>query len=341
MPNALKTIVRLFILAILMSPIACSPSTDSSAVDSPAADSSVTDAGSAETRPDQAASNQAASDRDETHWAETDAAWHAERIERLTAPEGWLSLVGFHWVEPGQHRIGSGPDRDIRLAVGPERLGLIRLDDDGLRFTPEPGVAARLKDVPLDGEVLLATSADGQPDRVHFDDGQASFEALVRGGRIALRVRDARAHTRTGFVGIERFDPDPSWRFEARFEPHPAGKTLDIANVLGQLEPMPNQGVLVFTRDGHDHRLETVDEGDGRLFVIFADRTNSSDTYGAGRFLYADPPDDNGRSVLDFNRAYNPPCAFTAHSTCPLPPPENRMDVRVEAGERRYTGPTS
>ena len=270
-----------------------------------------------------------------------DAAWHAERMERLTAPEGWVSLVGFHWVEPGEHSIGGGAECDIQLATGPDRLGRLRLDDSGLHFSPAPGVAPRLDDAIVDREITLATSADGQPDRVYFNDGQASFEALVRGGKIALRVRDAGAHTRTGFVGIERFAPDPGWRFEARFEPHPEGQTIEIANVLGQLEPMPNQGVLVFERDGREFRLETVDEGDGRLFVIFADRSNGTDTYGAGRFVYAEPPGADGRSVLDFNQAYNPPCAFTAHSTCPLPPPENRMDIRVEAGELRYTGPTS
>lgn len=274
-------------------------------------------------------------------WSAADAAWHAGRIERLTAPEGWLSLVGFHWVEPGEHSIGRSAECDIQLATGPDRLGRLRLDDSGLHFSPAPGVAPRLDDAIVDHEITLATSADGQPDRVYFNDGQASFEALVRGGRIALRVRDAGAHTRTGFVGIERFAPDPGWRFEARFEPHPEGQTIEIANVLGQLEPMPNQGVLVFERDGREFRLETVDEGDGRLFVIFADRSNGTDTYGAGRFVYAEPPDADGRSVLDFNQAYNPPCAFTAHSTCPLPPPENRLDIRVEAGELRYTGPTS
>ncbi len=274
-------------------------------------------------------------------WRVVDAAWHAERVERLIAPEGWLSLVGFHWIDSGTHTLGAGPDRDIRLAVGPDRLGTLTLDEQGLRFLPDPEAGLALDGVSVIDEIRLTTSAEGDPDRLYFDEGLASVEALVRAGRLALRVRDARAITRTGFVGLERFAPDPSWRFEARFEPHPEGRTLDIANVLGQLEPMPNQGVLVFERDGHEYRLETVDEGDGRLFVIFADRSNGTDTYGAGRFVYADPPDADGRSVLDFNRAYNPPCVFTAYSTCPLPPPENRMDIRVEAGERRYAGPTS
>lgn len=272
-----------------------------------------------------------------TDWAAADAAWHAERIERLTAPDGWLSLVGLHWIEPGVHRIGSADDCDIRLNTGPDHLGTLVREGDALRFAPAEGVAAATGEAPIEGELALITDAGGQtPTRVGFDVGQASFEAIVRGDRVALRVRDARAETRTGFAGIERFAPDPSWRFEARFEPHPEGRTIPIANVLGQLEPMPNQGTLVFERDGREFRLETVDEGDGRLFVIFADRSNGAGTYGAGRSVYAEPPDAEGRSVLDFNRGYNPPCAFTAYSTCPLPPPENRMDIRVEAGELTY-----
>lgn len=278
---------------------------------------------------------------DTESWKAADQAWHAERIERLTAPDGWLSLVGFHWVEPGSHRLGADADCDIRLATGPARLGTLVSDDQSLRFTPAAGVEVRLNDAPVTGEIVLRTDAGGRADRLMFDDGQASFEAIVRAGRVALRVRDARAPTRTGFIGIERFAPDPSWRFQARFEPHPEGQTIEIANVLGQLEPMPNQGVLVFERDGRQFRLQTVDEGDGRLFVIFADRTSGAETYGAGRFVYAEPPDADGRSVLDFNQAYNPPCTFTSFSTCPLPPPGNRLDLSVQAGERDYLGPKS
>jgi uncharacterized protein (DUF1684 family) len=154
-----------------------------------------------------------------------------------------------------------------------------------------------------------------------------------------LRVRDARARTRTGFVGIENFPIDVGWRYDARFEPHPPGKTIEIANVIGQLDAMPNPGAVVFERDGQTFRLEAVDDGDGTLFLIFADRTNGKQTYGAGRFLYADAPVE-GRTVVDFNRAYNPPCAFNAYSTCPLPPPENRLDLAVTAGEKTYAGPT-
>ncbi|MCB0501022.1 MAG: DUF1684 domain-containing protein, partial [Cyclobacteriaceae bacterium] len=141
-----------------------------------------------------------------------------------------------------------------------------------------------------------------------------------------------------GFTGIERYPVDAGWRYEARWVPHEEGRSIDIATVLNTIEPMPNTGTIEFEREGKTHRLEVVDEGDGALFVIFADRTNAKETYGAGRFLYADPLDAE-HVVIDFNKAYNPPCALNAFSTCPLPPPENRLDLAVTAGEKRYHGP--
>ena len=276
-------------------------------------------------------------------------AWRAERVERLRQPGGWLSLVGLHWIEPGTHRVGSGQDNDIVLAKGPARLGTLVLDGGALRLTPAAGAGLE-----LDGHGAIGASQDAaagviplQPDSsaapsvIRFDGGKGSIVPIERGGRLALRVRHADAATRTGFTGIDHFDVDPSWRIEARFEPHPPGSTIEIANVIGQLEPMPNPGAVVFERDGQRYRLEAVDEGDGQLFLIFADRTSGKQTYGAGRFLYADPPAAGSDAVVvDFNRAYNPPCAFNAYSTCPLPPPENRLDLSVTAGEKRYAGPT-
>ena len=275
--------------------------------------------------------------------------WRDQRVERLRAPGGWLSLVGLHWLEPGEHRIGSAPDNDIALAKGPARMGVLEVGDDGSVFLlPDPEAGLQLRDAAAtaslaDGRqrVRLAADASGTPTVVAFDQDRGSLMLIERGGRHALRVRHAEAATRTGFTGIDYFDIDPSWRVEARFEPHPPGSTIEIANVVNQLEPMANPGAVVFEREGRSHRLEAVDEGDGQLFLIFADRTSGKTTYGAGRFLYADPPAaGSDRVVLDFNRAYNPPCAFNAYSTCPLPPPENRLDLAVTAGEKRYAGPT-
>ncbi|MFA5683540.1 MAG: DUF1684 domain-containing protein [Lysobacteraceae bacterium] len=257
--------------------------------------------------------------------AEVDA-WHATRVERLGAPDGWLSLVGLHWVEPGVHRVGSAADNAVVLATGPARLGELTVADDGR-------IAFRY-DAALDRpEPDLANG------RVDIDPGRSSFEIIARGERRALRVRDAQAATRTGFAGIERFPVDPRWRVQARFEPHPAGTSIDIANVIGTLDPTPNPGALVFQIDGRTHRLEALEGGPDSLFLIIADRTSGRETYGAGRFIYTARPDQSGKVTLDFNRAYNPPCAFTEFSTCPLPPPENRLDIAVSAGEKRPRPP--
>jgi len=274
--------------------------------------------------------------------------WRSERVERLRRPNGWLSLVGLHWLEPGRHRIGSDAGNDIVLAKGPGRLGTIDFEDGTVSLQLAADVPVTIEHAGAllelaDGKRLVQLRADttGQPTVLGFDEAKGSIVLIERAGRYGLRVRQAAAATRTGFTGIDYFDSDPAWRIEARYEPHPPGSTIDIANVVGQLEPMPNPGAVVFERDGRTHRLEAVDEGDGQLFLIFADRTSGKETYGAGRFLYADPPPAGATTVVvDFNRAYNPPCAFNAYSTCPLPPPENRLDLAVSAGEKRYAGPT-
>jgi uncharacterized protein len=274
----------------------------------------------------------------EDHAAAVEA-WRAQRLERLQRPDGWLSLVGLHWLEPGAQRIGRGADNDIVLATGPDRLGVVTVTGTTVAFEPAVAASASVDGTPITEPFELTEADKPRSLRVAFGDGAASFQLLARGGRFALRVRDANANTRTAFAGIAHYPVDAAWRFDARFEPHPAGKTIDIVNVLGQTEAMPNPGTLVFERDGHEYRLQAVDEGEPQLFLIFADRTNRTETYGAGRFLYFDKPTD-GRTVLDFNRSYNPPCAFTSHSTCPLPPPDNRIDLAVTAGEKRYRGPT-
>lgn len=261
--------------------------------------------------------------------------WHAGRIRRLTAPDGWLSLVGLDWLAPGVNRIGSAADDDIVLAKAPAHLGTITWTDDGqLCATFEPG-----QGVTVDGEpatqAVLQDDRDAQPTRVAF--GTVDFIVIDRDGRKALRVRDCEAATRAGFAGIERFPVDPSWRVEAEWQPLDPPFRLATGTVIGTVEAYPAPGKAMFVRDGHAFELYPVLEapGDTRLFLIFADATSGRETYGAARFLYADMPCD-GRVVLDFNKAYNPPCAFTTYATCPLAPPENRLGVRVTAGEKRY-----
>lgn len=261
--------------------------------------------------------------------------WHATRLARLSAPDGWLSLVGLDWLKPGANRVGRDPGNDIVLAKAPAHLGIVTWADDGtvsIALDPEGG--ATIDGQPRTHAVLLDDSVPN-PTRVAF--GTVSFIAVERGGRKGLRVRDSEAATRTGFTGIRRFPVDPAWRIVADWQPLDPPFKLATGTVIGTIENYPAPGKATFERDGQHCELYPVREAphDRELFLIFADATSGKETYGAARFLYAESPRD-GKLVLDFNRAYNPPCAFTPFATCPLAPPENRLPVRVTAGELKY-----
>ena len=280
-----------------------------------------------------AAAEQAAFEADQQAWRDT-------RRERLLAPDGWASLVGLHWIDPGPHRVGSDEDNGIRTAMGPAHLGVMRNEDGRVVFVPEAGANVLLDDAPMAGAAPLRSDAEpGGPSVLSFDDGKGLATVIERAGRLALRVKHADAPTRTGFTGIEYWPGGRDWVVDARFEPHPAVRTIQIANIIGSLDDMANPGVVVFQRDGREYRIEALDEGGDELFLIFADRTSGHGSYSAGRYLYVPKPGADGRVRVDFNRAYNPPCAFTAFATCPLPPPENRLDLAITAGEKAYAAP--
>lgn len=264
--------------------------------------------------------------------------WRAERVQTLTKPDGWLSLVGMHWLEVGNTRVGAAQDNGTRLAVGPPHLGVVKLTRDGrITFEPERGVEIAIDGQPVAGAAALSSDADpaARPTVVSFNKGDASFIVIKRGGRLALRVRDALAPARSRFAGIRYFDIDPSFRLDAKFTAHQPGSTIEIINVLGMIEPMQNPGTVTFQKDGKAYSLEAIDEGDHRLYLIYADRTSGHDSYPAARYLYAEYPDANGNTVVDFNKGYNPPCAFTDFATCPLPPLSNRLDLAITAGEKK------
>jgi uncharacterized protein (DUF1684 family) len=263
-------------------------------------------------------------------------AWRAKRDESLRKPDGWTSLIGLHWIELKAHFIGSDAVSGIRLAKGPPKMGLLQQEGDRLFFTPEKGVALTIDGQPLDRRVELHDDASESPSVVGFDDGKGQMTVIARDGRRALRVKHADADTRTRFAGLQYWPADPSWKIDAKFVPNPPGKTIQVADIIGAVNEQPNPGAVEFKRDGRTWRIEALDEGDGSLFLVFADRTNGHGSYGAGRFLYADKPGPDGNVVLDFNQAYNPPCAFTPFATCPLPPPQNRLEAEIKAGEKRY-----
>jgi uncharacterized protein (DUF1684 family) len=262
-------------------------------------------------------------------------AWHAARVERLTAPRGWLSLVALEWLQPGVNRIGSAAENDIVLAKAPARLGTIEWEPDGSLSLAVDAAADATVDGRRAAHAVLLDDSHPEPTEVAF--GTVSFIAVDRGGRKGLRVRDSEAATRARFAGIERFPVDPAWRIVAAWQPLDPPFALATGTVIGTIERYPAPGKAIFERDGRPFELYPVLEapGDRQLFLIFGDSTSGKETHGAARFLYADMPAD-GRIVLDFNKAYNPPCAFTAYATCPLAPPENRLDLPVRAGEKKY-----
>ncbi len=263
-------------------------------------------------------------------------AWRQGRLERLQAPDGWLSLAGLHWLEPGPNTYGSAQDNDIVLPSGPPRAGTLVVGDDGVRLEPAAGVEHLVGGEPA-GARPLASDREGQPTIVTV--GALSFQVIDREGHLLLRVKDPESPARRDFGGLEYYPIDPAWRLPARFEVHDPPKELPLADVTGLVQRTPSWGAVVFEIDGETYRLDAAAEpGDEELFLIFGDRTNGRETYGAGRYLYVPAPDEAGRIDLDFNRAYNPPCAFTAYATCPLPPPQNRLPLRIEAGEKKYSG---
>jgi uncharacterized protein (DUF1684 family) len=267
--------------------------------------------------------------------------WRAGRVERLTAPHGWLSLIGLEWLKKGDNRVGSAPDNDIVLTAGPAHIGTVTMSGDGtLSIALAKDSGAAIDGKPVASAVLVDdahVTGDAEPTTISV--GSVSFYAIDRDGRKGLRVKDSDAPSRKHFVGIDSFPIDASWRIEANWVPAAPDETLEMGSVIGTIDKYPVPGRLEFSRDGKHFELLPVIEvpGDKQYFVVFADRTSGKETYGAARFVYVDPPKD-GKVTVDFNKAYNPPCAFTPFATCPLAPPENRLDMRVTAGEKKYAG---
>ena len=266
-------------------------------------------------------------------------AWRAERRARLLEPDGWASLVGLHWIELPAHYVGSGATNGIRLAKGPDKLGLLQQQGGKVWLTPEADAGLTVDGEAATDRFELQSDLSATPTLVGFDEGRGQLSLVERGGRRALRVKHAEADTLTRLGPLDYWPADPAWRVPARFVAHPAGKTLQIMDITSQQAPQPNPGLVEFERGGATYRLEALEGEDGGLFLVFADRTSGHDSYGAGRYLYTAAPAADGSLLVDFNRAYNPPCVFTDFATCPLPPPENRLDLAITAGEKKYARP--
>jgi len=264
--------------------------------------------------------------------------WRQQREARLKAEDGWLAVAGLFWLDEGANRFGSGPGNAIALPAGaaPPAAGTFELREGKVSVRVEPGVTVTAAGTPITA-MPLRSDDPGPPDVLKL--GRLSLHVIARGGRYGIRMKDPESETRRSFAGLRWFPIRDDLRLEARFVPWPSPRTIPIPNVLGQVNELPSPGYAEFTLAGRTLRLEPVIEEPGakELFFIFRDQTAGKETYPAGRFLYAPMPKE-GVVILDFNKAYSPPCAFTAYATCPLPPPQNRLPVRIDAGEKSPHG---
>ncbi|MBZ5632019.1 MAG: DUF1684 domain-containing protein [Acidobacteriia bacterium] len=252
--------------------------------------------------------------------------WRAQREAKLKADDGWLTVVGLHWLHEGVNTVGSDPKADAPLpATLPARVGTITLSQGKAHFKPAGGVQLK--------EMDLKTDVTPQYDRLAL--GRVKFFVIERENRFGVRVKDNDSETRKKFAGLRWYPVDPSWKIKAKFIPSPHQVTFDTE--VGTKEKDDSPGFVTFTRGGREYKMEPVKEDDD-LWFVFRDQTSGKTTYGASRFLYTPFPKD-GFVEMDFNKAENPPCMFTDYATCPLPTPQNRLPLAVTAGEQTYHGP--
>ncbi|GGG22094.1 DUF1684 domain-containing protein [Pontibacter amylolyticus] len=260
--------------------------------------------------------------------------WHQAREAKLKEPDGWLTLAGLFWLQEGDNTFGSGPDNSLTFPEGriPGRAGVISLKGDTVTTRINPGVDVLLNGAPVREALLYTSGMDSVPKLSH---GSLTWFVIKRGNRYGIRLRDLQNDALVHFKGIKRFPVKADWRVQASFVAHPTPKQIPITNIVGQTSMQESPGTVIFTLNGEQYQLDALLEGE-ELFIIFADKTNGLETYGAGRYLYADKPGPDGTTLLDFNKASNPPCDFVSYATCPLPPRQNFLPIMIEAGEKSY-----
>jgi uncharacterized protein (DUF1684 family) len=270
------------------------------------------------------------------HQAEIES-WREERDQRLRQPDGWLTLAGLYWLENGDATFGSGANDDLVFPTGKiqESAGVLRRDGREVTLVPAPGAGMKIEGAKVSGPTRLAldTSDDG-PTTV--TDGSLSFYPIERGDMIGIRLKDSENPVLTGFSGMSYFPIDGSWRLVGRYERFAEPKVLRTPNVLGTETEEEIGGEVRFEFDGKAFSLQPSGDPAEGFFLVFGDRTNGAETYGGGRFLYTEPVAEDGSVVIDFNKAYCPPCVFTPYATCPLPPAANKLELRIEAGEKMF-----
>lgn len=258
--------------------------------------------------------------------------WRAGRIDRLKAPQGYLTQTGLFWLDKGSYSFGSSADNDVRIPGNAAAvIGVLDVGDTGVHMTVADGVDVQ-SDSRAVQSILISDDTTEMP--VQITHRSLAWTVVKRDGRFAVRVRDFEHPFVATFGPLPYFDIDPTLRLSATLHRYDEPRIANVGTVIEGLGYHPESpGTVQFEIDSKLHELEAYTSGE-RLFFVFGDETNRNDTYGAGRFLYADAPGEDGRTVLDFNLAYSPPCAFNDFSTCPVASPRNRLPLRIEAGEK-------
>jgi uncharacterized protein (DUF1684 family) len=261
--------------------------------------------------------------------------WRVEREANLKKDGSWLTVAGLYWLRPGENWVGGGLENDLVLPAGtaPEVVGVFALKGTRTEFRAEPGVAVTQQGKPVSVATFEGNGEQGEKNAIAI--GRLSMWVHNSGDRLAIRLRDLDSPIRKEFTTLDWFPVDPAYRVTAKFVPHPEPKPVEILNMLGDIERYKSPGYVDFTLQGQAIRMEPVLNTSGGIWLIFRDGTSGKETYPAARFLQAEAP-KNGEVTIDFNKAYNPPCAFNPYTTCPMPAKENRLKIRVEAGEKNY-----
>jgi len=262
--------------------------------------------------------------------------WQQKRIESLKSPTGWLNLAGLFWLQEGENTAGADSTNALIFpkAQAPDFIGSFILQDTVVIFRAKPNLAVTLNDSVV-SSIVMRNDTEENPTKLAL--GTLSWTIIKRGEKYGVRLRDHEHPLLKQFAGIEMFPVDSTWRLTAKFEANDPPKMIAVPTILNTITEEPSPGAFVFNIGGKTYRLDATGKmTDKELFVIFADRTNGKETYGAGRFLYVPTPKASDNAVIDFNKAYNPPCAFTPYATCPLPPEQNTLPVRITAGEKNY-----
>jgi uncharacterized protein (DUF1684 family) len=262
--------------------------------------------------------------------------WHQERVERLTSKTGWMSLAGLFWLNEGDNTFGADSSNDVIFPAGkaPDFMGAFILESGTVHVKILPTVKVLLDGKPVT-DMVMKSDAEGEPTILSY--GTLSWYIIKRSDNLAVRLRDSTNVNLQKFHGIERYPVDSSWRLQATFEAYNPQRSISTPTILGTVDEKPSPGALVFRIKNQSYRLDVIgDINDEQFFVIFGDPTNKDETYESGRYIYVENPGNGGKTIIDFNKAYNPPCAFTEFATCPFPPKQNYLPLKIEAGEKRY-----